>query len=154
MRAAPLLLVVCAVGQVTAADGGAAVAADAPVVLRGSWRATSGARVFAGLWSAQVQPGTPDEAVGSWSALGPDGQVALDGTWSANKQPRAWRGTWAARTRQGVLYRGTWEADPRNLVGKTFEDMLRQTGNHRIGGTWRSGRSHGNWWLEAEPHGN
>jgi hypothetical protein len=148
MRAAPLLVVVTAIGLGTVA------AADAPVVLRGSWRATSGTRVFGGLWSAQVQPGAPDEAIGSWSALGPDGQVVLDGTWSARKEPRAWRGSWAARTRQGALYRGTWQADPRNLVGKTFEEMLRQTGDHQVAGTWRSGRAHGNWWLEAGPPGS
>jgi hypothetical protein len=31
--------------------------------------------------------------------------------------------------------------------GKTFEDMLKQTLEKQVTGSWRSGRMQGNWWL-------
>jgi len=33
-------------------------------------------------------------------------------------------------------------------MGKTMEDMLKRTAEKQIGGSWRSGRAQGNWWLQ------
>jgi hypothetical protein len=32
--------------------------------------------------------------------------------------------------------------------GKTLEDMLKQTAEKQITGSWQSGRGRGNWWLQ------
>jgi hypothetical protein len=36
-----------------------------------------------------------------------------------------------------------------DLSGKTLEDMLKQTLEKQVAGSWRSGRYQGNWWLKG-----
>jgi hypothetical protein len=163
MRPGVLLLVVLAVSTVpvpraivSTASAAADTASDAdaptaPAVMRGTWVATAGQRVLRGRWSAQVQPGAPNDAIGSWTLDGNNQQVLLQGTWAARKDPRRWSGTWSARVeRSTTIHAGTWQADPAGLHGKTFADMLRQTAEHRVAGTWRAGRARGGWWLANE----
>jgi hypothetical protein len=49
---------------------------------------------------------------------------------------------------QGQNHRGTWNAATADFNGKTFEDMLKRTAEKQIGGSWQSGRTQGNWWLQ------
>jgi hypothetical protein len=133
--------------------------ADEPgLVTSGTWIAAAPNQLFRGRWSARVLAETPDAAVGSWTLDNEGGDVVMEGTWSARKAPRAWRGTWSARIQgartpagqptYGPPFGGTWEADPRGLTGKTFGDMLKQTAQHQVTGTWRYHRLRGTWWLE------
>jgi hypothetical protein len=125
-------------------------ASDEPrAVIYGNWIATVGPRQFRGEWSAQVLADNPNAAVGSWMLIGDNGRIISQGTWSAEKAAKRWRGTWSARVQGGGPLSGTWEADPKSLTGKTFEDMLRQTGDKQIAGWWRSRTAQGSWWLSA-----
>ena len=126
-----------------------AVAQQSPPVLRGSWLATAGPKqVFRGRWSAQVLPGTKNAAHGSWTLLNPSNQIVLEGTWSARKSARGWQGTWSGRIQKGGSISGTWEADIEKFKGSTFEDLLKQTAERQISGSWQSRRAQGNWWLQ------
>src|SRR5262245_49173551 len=71
-------------------------AQEAPVILRGTWTATAGARAFNGIWSAQIEPDLSNGAHGSWGLLDGSGRVLLQGTWSAQKRAKVWQGTWSA----------------------------------------------------------
>jgi hypothetical protein len=144
MKRRLFLLVLILSWRVTAA------VADPAGILRGTWTASAGGQqAFGGGWSAEISTETPDIAIGSWTLVGERGQVLLQGTWSTRKLARRWQGTWAARTATGRLYRGAWQADARNLTGKTFRDMLAQTAEKQISGTWRSGAAQGRWWLKG-----
>ena len=121
-------------------------------VFRGSWIATAGpTQVFRGRWSGQSLPDRPNAANGSWALLAATGQTVLEGTWAAEKTRAGWQGTWMARTQQGQSFSGTWTADIAGSKGKTFEDMLKQTVEEQVAGSWRSGRYQGNWWLKGSP---
>jgi hypothetical protein len=125
-------------------------AADAPTKLDGTWSATNAAKqVFRGFWTAEVAPGTPDVALGTWTMVDDRGTTLMGGTWSARRAPRGWRGTWSARIGAGNnVVSGTWEADDSTLKGaKTFADMLARSEQKQIAGVWHMGRAHGNWWL-------
>jgi hypothetical protein len=126
-----------------------AAAAEPKPVIQGSWIATAGPKQFRGQWSAQVLPDNANSAVGSWTLLNEANVIALGGTWTAKKAPKGWRGTWTARVQNGPSFAGTWEADARNLTGKTFEDMLKQSATAQIGGWWHMGKATGNWWIQS-----
>jgi hypothetical protein len=133
--AVPLLLALC-------------VAQEVLPVLQGSWIATTGPnRYLRGRWYAQVLPATKNSANGSWTLFNESNQIALEGTWSARKSADGWHGTWSARI-QSRPVSGTWKAEMANFNGKTFEDMLKRAAEKQIGGSWQSGRSQGNWWLQ------
>jgi hypothetical protein len=129
------------------ATGAAAAGAGAPRIYRGRWIATAGGAPLHGRWSAQ--PTTRDEAIGSWTLLDQNEEVRLQGTWSARRSGRGWRGTWRAQVAGGTALAGSWTAAP-PMTGPTFEDMLRAAADHQVSGTWRSGASHGGWWLQAD----
>jgi len=112
---------------------------------RGAWVATVGPHSFRGRWWGQLLPNTHNAASGSWTLLSDRNQILLEGTWSARKSPRGWEGTWLARLNSGRTFSGTWTSDMTN--GKTFEDMLEQTLEKQVTGSWRSARMQGNWWL-------
>jgi hypothetical protein len=142
----------CIVVALALLPAGLALAEASPAaVMRGGWVATAGAgQVFRGRWSAQILPAGPNVAQGSWTLLGQGDEIALEGTWLARKAPRGWRGTWAARTQDGgQTFSGSWEAQTRDLQGKTFEDLLKRTAQKQIAGAWHSGRARGSWWLKG-----
>jgi hypothetical protein len=126
-----------------------ALAQQAPPVLRGSWLATAAPKqFFRGRWSAQLLPGTKNAAHGSWTLRNDSNQIVLEGTWSARKSVRGWQGTWSGRIQKGGSFSGTWEADASRFNGNTFEDLLKQTAEKQIAGSWQSRRARGNWWLQ------
>jgi hypothetical protein len=112
---------------------------------RGSWVATAGPRTFHGRWWAQLSAKTQDAVTGSWTLLSDSNQILLEGTWSARKSATGWQGTWSARVNSGRPFSGSWSSDL--MEGKTFEDLLKQTIDKQVTGSWRSGRMLGNWWL-------
>jgi hypothetical protein len=118
--------------------------------LRGNWIATAGpTRFFRGFWSGEILPGTHNAAKGSWTLLGDRGQILLEGTWSAKKSDGAWQGTWSARVTRGRSFSGSWNAAIADSGAKTFEDMLKQTFEKQVSGSWQSGRLQGNWQLQG-----
>ena len=125
-------------------------AEEAAPALRGSWLARSGAAVFRGRWTAET-PTSSGDVQGSWTLLGADDEITLDGTWSARKTGRSWKGKWAARSRPGGLYSGTWDTTFTGIKGSTFFDLLAHAKTARVAGTWRMGRTSGDWWLETSP---
>src|SRR5262245_15938484 len=100
-----LLTIVVTVGE---------AASQSTVQLRGSWRATSGERVFQGTWTADVNPKTPNLAQGSWTVI-EGNRVVLRGTWAAEKQRAVWRGSWSALMASAPAgsppITGTWQAN-------------------------------------------
>jgi len=135
--------------------GAAAVYSQQPdIELRGGWRATSGARVYEGTWSARINPSTPNRADGSWTLV-TGNRVTLQGTWAADKTAGAWRGTWSARIAasgsQAPPLTGTWQADVKDTSLKTLADMLQRTAQTQVNGTWRSGHYAGTWSLVGRP---
>ena len=147
-RIRPLVLVVMFV----AASVAAATQPRAP--LRGSWRATAGARVFQGTWTADVDPKTPNLAQGSWTLI-EGNRVVLQGTWAAEKERTGWRGAWSALVASGRAgaqpITGTWQANVKDSTLKTFTDMLQRTMQAQIDGTWRRGPASGTWSLVGSP---
>ena len=140
------------VGMLILLAAGSVAAGDEPrAVIEGSWIATFGSRQYRGEWSAQALANNPNAAVGSWTLFGDGNKIVLQGTWSAERAAKRWAGTWSARSQGGWSLTGTWEADAKSLTGKTFEDMLRQTGDKQIAGWWRARAASGNWWLMALP---
>jgi hypothetical protein len=140
-----------------------ALAQPSPPVLRGTWTATAGPKqIFRGKWSAQTLPDTPNAARGSWALLNSADQIVAEGTWSAEKSARGWQGTWSARVQTGrsslgrpTLGRplsGAWQAQMENFKGKTSAEMLQQTLEKQIAGSWRSSRARGNWWLKGSAY--
>jgi hypothetical protein len=124
-----------------------------PPPLRGSWSATAGARVFAGSWTAILDPATPDEAHGTWGLL--DGRrIVAEGTWAATRTADGWRGQWSAQVglagRGGASrpdYSGTWQATIADTSLKTLADMLTRTLQEDVTGTWRAAARSGAWRL-------
>ena len=133
-----------------------ALAQQAPTVFRGSWTATAGpSQVLRGTWAGQASAQNRNSAQGSWTLLGEAGQIVLEGTWSAQKTSHGWQGSWTARVQRGRSFSGTWTAIITDPGSKTFEDLLKQTLEKEIGGSWRSGSYKGNWWLKgSSPQGN
>src|SRR5215471_18200887 len=119
-----------------------AAATQSRTQLRGSWRATAGARVFQGTWTADVDPKTPNLAQGSWALIEAN-RVVLQGTWAAEKERTGWRGAWSALVASGRAgaqpITGTWQASVKDSTLKTFADMLQRTAQAQIDGTWRRG---------------
>ncbi len=148
---ATLLVAVAFAVAVAVAPPAHAAAPAAPPALTGRWLATADdGRVFAGTWSAAFAVETPNAAIGAWKLVDETGtKVLMRGTWSARRVQGAWRGSWAARVEGSGAASGQWTADAKSATGaKTFRDLLALTGEKQIGGTWRAGRSHGNWWLK------
>jgi hypothetical protein len=134
---AALILVACALAQ------------QPPPPLRGSFIVSTGPNQFLrGQWSAQILPANKNAASGSWILFSKTNQVLLEGTWSAEKSARGWQGSWSAQIKSSRTISGTWNASTTNLNGKTLEDMLRRTREKQIGGSWKRGRAHGDWWLQ------
>ena len=133
---------------------GSGAASQPDVELRGSWRATAGARVFQGTWTAIVNSKTPDVARGSWTLIEAN-RARLQGTWSAEKVRAGWRGTWSARVAPGrpgsPPLTGTWHADVKDATLKTLADMLHRTTQAQVDGTWRRGSMTGTWSLVGSP---
>jgi hypothetical protein len=138
-----VLLLTMAVAVVEAAS-------QSTVQLRGSWRATAGARVFQGTWTADVKPNTPNLAQGSWTVI-EGNRVVLQGTWAAEKQRAVWRGSWSALMASAPAgsppITGTWQADVKDSSIDTLTAMLQRTAQAQIDGTWRSGGMSGSWSL-------
>jgi len=125
------------------------IAQQVPPVLQGTWIATTGPnRYLRGRWYAQVLPATKNSANGSWTLFNESNQIVLEGTWSARKLASSWQGTWSARIQKNRTVSGTWNAAMADFDGKSFQDMLKRTAEKQIGGSWQSGRAHGNWWLQ------
>jgi hypothetical protein len=125
-------------------------ASQSTVQIRGSWRATAGARVFQGTWTADVSPNTPNLAQGSWTVI-EGNRVALQGTWAAEKQRTGWRGAWSALVASGRAgsppITGTWQGNIKDSSIDTLTEMLQRTAQAQIDGTWRSGQMSGSWSL-------
>jgi hypothetical protein len=138
-----VLLLTIAVAVVEAAS-------QSTVQLRGSWRATAGARVFQGTWTATLDPKTPNLAQGSWTVI-EGSRILLQGTWAAEKQRAVWRGSWSALRASAPSgsppITGTWQANVKDSSIDTLAQMLQHTAQAQIGGTWRSGGMTGNWSL-------
>jgi hypothetical protein len=127
-----------------------ALAQEASPVLGGSWTATAGSsQTFHGRWSGQTSLHNPSVAEGSWTLLNEKGEVVLEGTWSAKKTGHDLQGTWTARPTKGQAFSGTWAADAANLNAESFAEMLQRTATNEVGGSWRSGRYEGDWWLKG-----
>jgi hypothetical protein len=139
-------LVLLAVLGATALDA----ASESAVQIRGSWRATAGARVFQGSWTATLNPNTPNLAQGSWALIEAN-RVVLQGTWAAEKQRAVWRGSWSARMASAPAgsppISGTWQANVKDSTLDTLADMLQRTAQEQIDGTWRRGGMSGSWSL-------
>jgi hypothetical protein len=130
------------------------LAQESRPVLRGVWSATAGASAFRGRWSAEID--APDAASGSWTLLDDSNRIILEGTWSARRVNAPAKltvphlqGTWTARAGAGRALSGTWQADLAGFSGKTFEDMLKRTVEQQVSGSWHSGRTLGDWWLQG-----
>jgi len=119
-------------------------------ILRGTWIASAGeARYFRGIWSGELLPGNHNSGQGSWVLLNDRSETVTEGTWAARKSARAWEGTWTARPSGGGSFSGTWTADITDLEKGTFEDMLNRTFEKQVSGSWRHGRTEGNWSLQG-----
>ena len=122
--------------------------------LRGSWRATAGARVLQGTWTASIDPKTPNVAQGTWTLI-EGNRVRLQGTWAAEKLRAGWRGTWSARVASGRVgspaMTGTWQADIKESSLKTLVEMLQRTAQAQVDGTWGRGRMSGTWSVVGSP---
>jgi hypothetical protein len=143
-RLVPLLLLVLIIAAT------AMPATQSAIELRGSWRATAGARTFGGSWTATVDPKTPNSAQGAWTLI-EGNRIALQGTWSAEKQRGVWRGSWSARVAPARAnaspYSGTWQANVKESGNQTLADMLQRAARSQVDGTWRYGQMSGTWSL-------
>ena len=134
--------------------GGSTPAAQSTIELRGTWRAATGARTFAGSWTATLDAKTPNTARGAWTLI--DGnRIALQGTWAAEKQRGVWRGTWSARVAparaNAPMYSGTWQANVKESSILTLVEMLQRAAQAHVDGTWRYGQMAGTWTLARSP---
>ena len=124
------------------------VGAQSAPQLRGSWRATVGARVLQGTWTATLDPKMANLAQGSWTLVEAN-RVVLQGTWAAEKQGAGWRGAWSALVATGragaAPMTGTWQATVKDTATATLVDMLQRTAQVQVDGTWRSGQRSGGW---------
>jgi hypothetical protein len=126
------------------------VAAQSTLQLRGSWRATAGARIFQGTWDATLDPKTPNLAQGSWTVI-EGNRILLQGTWAAERQRTVWRGSWSALMASvpagSPPITGTWQANVKDSSIDTLTQMLQRTAQAQIDGTWRRGAMSGSWSL-------
>ena len=65
-------------------------------------------------------------------------------------QIRFWQGTWSARVRSGQVFSGTWQAAVKESEARSLGELLQQTLERQITGSWRSQGLAGNWWLRAD----
>lgn len=126
-------------------------------MFHGTWTATAGptageGQILRGTWAGQALPHQPNSARGSWTLISETDQLLADGTWSAEKSAQGWQGTWRARTRDGRSFSGSWTAAIADASVRSLGDMLAKTAEKEIGGSWRSGRFQGNWWLKRSPN--
>jgi hypothetical protein len=125
-------------------------ASQSTLQLRGSWRATAGARIFQGTWTATLDPNKPNLAQGSWTVIEAN-RVLLQGTWAAERERAGWRGAWSAlmaSARPGSPpITGTWQANVKDSSIDTLTEMLQRTAQAQIDGTWRRGQMSGSWSL-------
>jgi len=125
-------------------------AQQSSTVLQGTWTARAGpTQVFRGAWSAEILPGSPNTARGSWTLWNDRNEMVLEGTWSASKTGRDWQGSWTARAATGQSFTGGWNADLSGSALKTIQDMFERTAQKEVAGSWRSGRYQGNWWCKG-----
>ena len=140
----PLRLVLLFTIAVAVIEG----ASQSTLQLRGSWRATAGARIFQGTWTATLDPKTPNLAQGSWTVI-EGSRILLQGTWAAEKQRTVWRGSWSALVASAPAgsppITGTWQANVKDSSIDTLTQMLQRTAQAQIDGTWRSGGMSGSW---------
>ena len=125
-------------------------ASQSTLQLRGSWRATAGAQVFQGTWTATLNPNAPNLAQGSWTVI-EGNRVLLQGTWAAEKQRAVWRGSWSALMASAPAgsppITGAWQANIKDSSIDTLTEMLQRTAQAQIDGTWRRGQMAGSWSL-------
>jgi len=124
-------------------------------LLSGSWIATAARdQVYRGQWSGQLLPGRPDAAQGSWLVLSDASRIVQQGTWAAEKSKQGWRGQWSARMAtgqpSGTVLSGTWQTTADSTTA-TLSELLQQTLQRQVAGSWRSGQRAGNWWLKGLP---
>src|SRR5215469_3128696 len=130
------------------------LAQEPALELRGAWSATTATQTLGGAWGAEISPRNPDSTAGYWTLLNDAGERMLSGTWSARRTGSHWNGTWMARTTQGRSFSGVWDADIEGSKAPTFVDMLRQSFEREVAGTWRSGRYSGSWWIKGSKNKN
>ena len=125
-------------------------ASQSTLQLRGSWRATAGARIFQGTWTAMLDPKRPNVAQGSWTVI-EGNRILLQGTWAAEKERAAWRGAWSALMVSAPAgsppITGTWQANVKDSSTDTLTQMLQRTAQAQIDGAWRRGQMSGTWSL-------
>ena len=115
--------------------------------LHGTFTATAGrSAVFRGRWTGEANS---NSGGGSWVLLNDSNKILAEGAWTAQKSSAGWRGSWTAHVNGGRYYSGSWQADLEGFSGKGFRDMLNQTLQKQVSGSWRSGKLAGNWWLQG-----
>jgi hypothetical protein len=137
----------------------AALAQGTSTVFRGTWRATSGSRIFSGSWSAEITSQAADKARGAWTVRDPNGRIVLQGQWSALKRAKVWQGQWSAtiisraggRSSASQPMTGSWEAKVAKSESGTLLDLLARSVENSISGTWQSGAHNGGWTVKALP---
>lgn len=120
------------------------------IALRGTWIATAGPnRYLRGFWTGEILPQTHDAARGTWTLLSDRGQVLLTGDWTARKYTQEWSGAWTAHVARGKSFSGSWAAAMKDSDAKSFEDMLKETFERLVSGSWQSGKMQGSWQLQG-----
>jgi len=115
--------------------------------LHGTFTADAGrSAAFRGRWTGETNR---NSGSGSCVLLSDSNKIVAEGTWSAQKSAAGWRGTSTARADRGRQYSGSLQADLEGFSGRTFEDMLNQTLQKQVSGSWRSRKLAGNWWLQG-----
>jgi hypothetical protein len=98
-------------------------------------------------------PGRDDAGQGTWTVVDGAGRVALEGTWSATKTPRLWQGRWSARIVTGPsssrVISGSWKRTVAASASGNFSDMLQQSIEQDITGSWRAAALAGAWRIRA-----
>lgn len=118
--------------------------------LRGTWIATAGPNQYLrGFWTGEILPETHDAARGTWTLLSDRGQVLFTGDWTARKSAHEWSGTWTAHVTRGRSFSGSWASAMKDSNAKTFEDMLKETFERLVSGSWQSGKMQGSWQLQG-----
>lgn len=123
-----------------------------PLTVRGEWVATAGSlQSLRGRWIGQALASDLDVIHGSWALTSEAGKTLLTGTWSARKTGLGWQGTWSARDRFRRTLSGTWKADEPGTRGKSLQQLLEQTLEKQMSGSWRRRGLQGHWWLKGSP---
>jgi hypothetical protein len=98
-------------------------------------------------------PGRDDAGQGGWTVVDTAGRVVVEGTWAAAKSPRLWQGRWSARIITGPsssrVISGNWKRTVAASVGGSFSDMLTQSIEQDITGSWRAAALAGAWRIRA-----